>query len=103
MIEDLPLSALSYLLTEAYEQEEKQAKEEAERHLYPLWLVGKLAHDISRENGEYISYSAFLKNAFESGESLEKSHKPTKPQRSGEDIIKDFMPIIEADMAKING
>lgn len=106
MISELPLDALGYLIPTAQKWEQDELKAETEKRLFPLWLADRMLHQLAGgKKSDFISYSDFIDQAFNSGaERTERSHEATAtPARSGEDIIADFMPIIDADRRRSRG
>lgn len=75
------------------EEEKRLEKEELEKQLAPLWLVNFLAAKLKGE--EVMSYEDFHNMVFD-----EEKPVKSKSQRSGEEIINEFMPLVEADRQK---
>ena len=105
MISELPLDALGYLIPAAQKWEQEELKAETEKRLFPLWLADRMLHQLcGGKKSDFISYSDYLNQAFSGAERTERSHDATvTPAKSGEDIIADFVPIIEADRRRSRG
>ncbi len=101
----MPLDALGYLIPAAQKWEQEELKAETEKRLFPLWLSDRTLHQFAGgSKSDFIKYSDYIDKAFNSGaERTERSHKATVPSRTGEDIISEFMPIIEADRGRSRG
>ncbi len=57
----------------------------------PLWLVG---YAISRFKGEeFMDFEEFIRQSFDN----EAPKAPARPKRSAEEIMAEFLPIIEAN------
>ena len=89
------MAALGELLSYAYKEEERLQKTEIEKRLFPLWLVNYAAAKI-KGSGEVINYEEFLKIVF-SDTAVPNKHKKEK---TAEEIMAQFTPIIEADKKK---
>lgn len=105
MISELPLDALGYLIPAAQKWEQEELKAETEKRLFPLWLTERALHQLKGgSKSDFISYSDYIDKAFNSGaKRTERSHTATAPPRTGEEIISEFMPIIEADRGRNRG
>lgn len=103
MISGLPLAALGYLIPAAREWERQEQRAAAEKRLFPIWYAGKITHELTGGKGDYIKYSDFIKNIERGAEHTERKHEPAAPPRTGEDIINDFLPLIEADRGRGGG
>lgn len=92
----MPLSHLGELLEFAVKEEERKAKREQEKELFPLWLV---AYGISKlKNTPMMSFEEFLNTARKETEPTA-ANTQIKPntQRTADEILSDFTPFIEAD------
>lgn len=67
-------------------------REETEKQLRPLWIANWAISRLNGGTGD-ISYEDFLKEIFE-------QPTPKPSNRSPEDIMKEFMPFVEAERAK---
>lgn len=88
------MSFLGELLSYAREEEARLAKLEAEKQLMPLWLV---SYAIARYKGEeFMEFKDFIAEAFKDDK------EPAKPkkQKTPEEILAEFGPMIEADRLK---
>lgn len=95
----MPLDALAYLLPAARKWEDEEFKAEAEKRLFPLWIAERCMHELAGgDRKEFISYEEFIKKVL-GGEKMTQTRTvtPARPPRTAEDIINDFMPMIEAD------
>ncbi|MDR2531458.1 MAG: hypothetical protein LBC82_01265 [Oscillospiraceae bacterium] len=81
VIGELPLSALGGLLSYAYEKE-------LEKTTYPLWLAHYLFSQLS--GTEHVGYAEMLGKIKSVTDTA-----ATPSNRTAEDILKDFAPIIE--------
>ena len=89
----MPLSHLGELLEYALQEEQRQAKREQEKQLFPLWLV---AYGVSRlKNTPIMSFEEFLNSSRQSAAN-DAVKKPIS-KRTAEEILSDFAPLIEAD------
>lgn len=89
----MPLSHLGELLEYALQEEQRQAKREQEKQLFPLWLV---AYGVSRlKNTPIMSFEEFLNSSRQSAAN-DAVKKPIS-KRTAEEILSDFTPFIEAD------
>lgn len=97
LIESLPLSALGELLSFAYKEEERKAKNELAKQLLPLWLA-RYAADIANGDKPAMSFSEFLNTTIQVDKEQENSpaRKHLK-ERSLKEIEAEFAPIIAAD------
>ncbi len=103
MISELPLNEFGSLIKAAQEWEQAETKAEIEKRLFPLWLTERALHRIAGgKKSEYVSYSDYLKRAFEENDEA-KGKTPEKPLKTAEDILNEFLPIIEADRGRENG
>lgn len=93
MISELPLSYLDTLLSAAKRKEEEHQKSEIEKRLFPMWLMKTLGGRMQGE--ETLSYTDFLKNVF--AENNNPSTPQTRHKKTGDEILSEFMPIIDAD------
>lgn len=95
LIESLPLTALDELLSFAQKEEKRTEREELEKRLFPLWLanyaLGKL------QGAEVMDYEEFINQTLEPATA---PIKPTKKEKTADEIIAEFMPIVEADRRK---
>ena len=92
----MPLSALGELLSYAEKQEMEKAKLEQEKQLFPLWLSGMILGKLGGK--ETMSFEQFLKQVFDDDKN---ERKATVKKKTADEIMSDFMPIIEADRKKI--
>lgn len=94
LIESLPLTALGELLSFTEKEEKRLEKEKAEKQLFPLWLanyaLGKM------QGSEVMSFEEFVNQTLSPSEPQEKQKK----KKSAEDIMVEFMPLVEADRKK---
>ena len=105
MISGLPLAALGYLIPAAREWERQEQRTAIDKRLFPIWFAEKTLHELAGgSKGDFIKYSDFIDNILERGaEHTERKHEPAAPPRTGEDIINDFLPLIEADRGRGGG
>jgi hypothetical protein len=105
LISELPLAALGYLIPAAQKWEQEELKAETEKRLFPLWLTERALHQLAGgSKSDFIKYSDYLDKAFGNGaERTERSHTATVKPRTSEDIISEFMPVIEADRGRNRG
>lgn len=83
------MSFLGELLSFALEEEKRREKEELEKKLMPIWLISyALAH---YKGDEIIDFEAFM------NETLKPSNRPTLKNKTGDQIIADFAPFVNAD------
>lgn len=93
----MPLSELNKLISYARKKEEIKLKADLEKRLFPLWLSNFIAAKIKGE--DVIGYDEFIKSTLlEPDTSTTKINRNTdKQERTGEDILAEFMPLINAD------
>lgn len=95
LIESLPLTALGELLSFAQKEEKRIEREALEKRLFPLWLanyaLGKL------HGAEVMDYEEFISQTLKPETA---PIKPTKKRKTADEIIAEFMPIVEADRRK---
>lgn len=104
MISELPLDALGYLIPAAQKWEQEELKAETEKRLFPLWLTERTLHQIAGgSKSDFINYSDYISKAFSGAERTERRHDVTATPPTGEDIINEFMPLIEADRRRERG
>lgn len=105
MISELPLSEFGTLINAAQEWEQAEVKAETERRLFPLWLAERLLHQIAGgKKADFVTYSDFIKRAFDGDETAGVGmNAPEPPPRTAEDILNEFIPIIEADRGRGRG
>lgn len=82
----------------ARKKEAEQAKLEQEKQLFPLWLSGMILGKLGGK--EIMSFEDFLKSVFDDNIDNKNDRKATTKKKTTEEIISDFMPIIEADRKK---
>ncbi|GEM_PF-1695602 len=92
------MSALDELLSFAYKEEKRKAKDELAKQLLPLWLV-KSAPAIIRGEEVPISFSDFIDMTAGASTDTKPVKKP-RTKRSPEEIEAEFMPIVRADRQK---
>lgn len=92
------MSALDELLSFAYKEEERKAKDELAKQLLPLWLV-KSAPAIIKGEEVPISFDDFLNMTTGAGADVKPVEKP-RTKRSPEEIEAEFAPIVRADRMK---
>lgn len=88
------MRALHELLSFANREERRKAERETEKRLFPLWLATYAITKIRDPGAEVMEYEAFLK------ECLSPPGKTEKTKRAPEDIVSEFMPLVEADRKK---
>lgn len=95
----MPLDALAYLLPAALRWERDELKAEAEKRLFPLWIVDRFMHELAGgDRKDFIAYDEFVKKVLGGEERTElRAGAAPPPKRTADDIIKDYMPMIEAD------
>lgn len=102
----MPLEALGDLLRSARKWEREEIEEKIERRLFPLWAIRRAVHSLKGgSDSTFISYEDFINQTLNNGaQSAERRPTtPAMPARSGEDIINDLKPYIEADRRRQNG
>lgn len=85
------------MLSFAYNEEKRKAKEKLEDKLFPLWLANYAVSKMRDESAEIMDFEEFLQSTLEAGEAPPKKQKK---QRTAEDIMAEFMPLVEADRKK---
>jgi hypothetical protein len=96
----LPLDALAHLLPAAMQWERDELKAEAEKRLFPLWLAERCMHELAGgDRKNFIAYDEYVKKVLggEDRTELRTRAAPPPPKRTADEIIKDYMPMIEAD------
>lgn len=92
LIESLPLSSLGELLSFAHNEEKRLEKHEIEKQLFPLWLANYLIAKLQGAE-QVMDFEEFMKLTTSPGE----APKPKIQKRTAEDIMAEFMPLVEAD------
>ncbi len=85
------------MLSFAYNEEKRKAKEKLEDKLFPLWLANYAVSKMRDESAEIMSFEDFLQSTLEAGEAPQKKQKK---QRTAEEILAEFMLLVEADRKK---
>lgn len=85
------MSALGELLSYARNEEEQLEKLEREKQLFPLWLANYALAKLKGDE-EIMDFEDFIKQTFKPG-----APTPKKQKRTAEDIMAEFMPVVEAD------
>lgn len=85
------------MLSFAYNEEKRKAKEKLEDKLFPLWLANYAVSKMRGEAVKIMDFEEFLQSTLEADEAPPK--KP-KNQRTAEDIMAELMPLVEADRKK---
>lgn len=92
LIESLPLTSLGELLSFAHNEEKRLEKHEIEKQLFPLWLANYLIAKLQGAE-QVMDFEEFMKQTT----SPAATPKPKIQKRTAEDIMADFMPLVEAD------
>ena len=80
------------LISFAKKEEETKLKADLEKRLFPLWLS---SYVLSKVKGtECMEYDDFIKSAFSNDEIITSSDVI---EHTGDDILAEFTPIINAD------
>ncbi len=87
------MAALGGLLSYAYKEEAAAQKLELEKRLFPLWLVNYAISRI-KPGLEVMEYDEFIKLVLSDSDTPQPE---TKKKRTAEDIMAEFMPLVEAD------
>ena len=85
------------MLSFAYNEEKRKAKEKLEDKLFPLWLANYAVSKMRDESAEIMDFEDFLQSTLEAGKAPSKEQKK---QRTAEDIMAELMPLVEADLKK---
>lgn len=85
------------MLSFAYNEEKRKAKEKLEDKLFPLWLANYAVSKMRDESAEIMDFEEFMQSTLEASGAPSKKQKE---QRTAEDIIAEFMPLVEADRKK---
>ena len=91
----MPLSELNKLISYARKKEEIKLKADLEKRLFPLWLANYVAAKIKGE--ECIGYDKFIKSTLIEPNTSIKEQNADKTEHTGDDILAEFMPLINAD------
>lgn len=65
--------------------------------MFPLWLANYAVSKMRDESAEIMDFEEFLQSTLEAGEA---PTKKTEKKRTAEDIMAEFMPLVEADRKK---
>lgn len=85
------------MLSFAYNEEKRKAKEKLENKLFPLWLANYAVSKMHNESAEIMGFEEFLQCTLEADKAPQKKQKN---QRTAEDIMAELMPLVEADRKK---
>lgn len=85
------------MLSFAYNEEKRKAKEKLEDKLFPLWLANYAVSKMRDESAEIMDFEEFMQSTLEASGVPSKKQKE---QRTAEDIMAEFMPLVEADRKK---
>lgn len=85
------------MLSFAYNEEKRKAKEKLEDKLFPLWLANYAVSKMRDESAEIMDFEDFLQSTLEAGKAPSKEQIK---QRTAEDIMAELMPLVEADLKK---
>lgn len=91
----MPLSELGGLISHARKKEEIKLKSDLEKRLFPLWLSNFIAAKIKGE--DVIGYDEFIRNTLIEPNTSSTKCTPEQEKRTGDDILEEFMPLINAD------
>lgn len=91
----MPLSELNKLISYARKKEEIKFKADLEKRLFPLWLSNYIATKIKGE--ECIEYDEFINSTLIKPNMSFTKRTPQKEKRTSDDILAEFMPLINAD------
>lgn len=93
----MPLSFLGELLDFAVAEEKRKQEAEDRKELTKLWFVHYIVAKLGKQ--EPMEYKDFMEQSLNSAESASTSkQKPSK--KSAEEIMAEFMPIVERDSLK---
>lgn len=65
--------------------------------MFPLWLANYAVSKMRDESAEIMDFEEFLQSTLEAGKAPPKKQKK---QRTAEDIMAEFIPLVEADRKK---
>ena len=85
------------MLSFAYNEEKRKAKEKLEDKLFPLWLANYAVSKMRDESAEIMDFEEFMQSTLEASGAPSKKQKE---QRTSEDIMAEFMTLVEADRKK---
>lgn len=88
------------MLSFAYNEEKRKAKEKLEDKLFPLWLANYAVSKIRDESAEIMDFEEFLQSTLDAETAPQKKQVKQKKQRTAEDIMAELMPLVEADRKK---
>lgn len=87
------------MLSFAYKEEARAQKAEIEKRLFPLWLVNYAVAKV--KGGEVaMDYEQFLATVFSDEQPAQVRTARKEKKRTPEEIMADFMPMVEADRRK---
>ena len=94
----MPLSFLGELLDFAVAEDKRKQEADDKKELTKLWFVHYIVAKLGQQ--QPMDYQEFMQRSTGYSESSAATkHKPSK-KRTAEDIIAEFMPIIERDSLK---
>lgn len=93
----MPLSFLAELLDFAVAEEKRKQEAEDRKELTKLWFVHYIVAKLGKQ--QPMEYKDFMEQSLNSAEPASTSkRKPSK--KSAEEIMAEFMPIVERDSLK---
>lgn len=94
----MPLSFLGELLDYAVAEDKRKQEAEDKKELTKLWLVHYIVAKLGKQ--EPMEYKDFMEKSLNSTEPASGTKKKPSKKKSAEEIMAEFMPIVERDSLK---
>lgn len=94
----MPLSFLGELLDFAVAEEKRKQEAEDKKELTKLWFVHYIVAKLGKQ--QPIEYKDFMQRSLKSAEHASETKKKPSKKKSAEEILAEFMPIVERDSLK---
>ena len=94
----MPLSFLGELLDFAVAEDKRKQEAEDKKELTKLWFVHYIVAKLGKQ--QPIEYKDFMQRSLKSAEPASETKKKPSKKKSAEEIMAEFMPIVERDSLK---
>lgn len=94
----MPFSCLGELLDFAIFEDKRKQEAEDRKELTKLWFVHYLASKLGKQ--QPMEYKDFMEKSLNSTEPASVTKKKPSKKKSAEEIMAEFMPIVERDSLK---
>lgn len=94
----MPLSFLGELLDFAVAEEKRKQEAEDKKELTKLWFVHYIVAKLGKQ--QPMEYQEFMEKSLNSAEPASDTKPNPSKKKSAEEIMAEFMPIVERDSLK---